>query len=540
MRSIAILQARTNSSRLPGKVLLPVGGRPLVILAAQRAANTGRDIIIATSTESTDDALAELVVAAGIQCYRGSLNNTLQRIVDALDGFCDDTLVFRLTADNVIPDGSLLDEMEKEFLRRGLKYLCCNGERSGLPYGMSAELTRACYLREAANCTKSLYDQEHVTPYIRFKYGEIYFQNYKHLSKGNLRCTVDNLDDYLSIQAVFSGVQFPERVDAFELIDRLEKNSAQSMGPVVAKKLVLGTVQMGMIYGIVNQTGQLDQAISEKLIKCAISNGAKYLDTARAYGESETVIGNALKFGWEGRVQIITKLSPLLDCPKNADANIVNAFVDASIFRSCSSLRMQEIDVLMLHRAAHLWEWSGAVWKRLLDHKREGRLKALGVSVQTPRELELTIKNPLVDFIQMPFNVLDWRWDKSIPMIKEAKKERPLVIHARSALLQGLLLSEVHENWWKANVKNPGTVIEWLKTQCCNSDRVSISDFCLNFVNSTDWVDGVVVGVESSVQLAENIRALSDINLSYIQLENIVKNRPILDERTLNPAYWGT
>lgn len=538
MNSIAILQARTNSSRLPGKVLLPVSGIPLVVLAARRAANTGREVIVATSNEATDDALAALLADAGIRCYRGSLENTLQRIVGALDGYGDDTLVFRLTADNVFPDGALLDEMEEEFVRRDLKYLCCNGEKSGLPYGMSAELTRAQYLREAAETTTSQYDQEHVTPYIRRTFGETYFERYRLLSKGHFRCTVDCLDDYLAIQHVFSGVASPEQVPAFDLIDRLPSALYQPQQSAPTKKLVLGTAQLGLAYGIANQSGKPDQRNANALIKTAIASGVTFVDTARAYGDSEDVIGNALKSGWEGRAQIITKLSPLTDCPAEATPATVNAFVDASIFRSCTALQTQKLDVLMLHRTSHLRDWSGAVWARLLKHRAEGRLKALGASVQSPLELELALETREVEFIQMPFNVLDWRWGELIPRIRETKQNRPLVIHIRSALLQGLLSSTSTGHWRRANVENPEPIIEWLQSQFSTLGRNNVADFCLSYVKSLDWVDGVVVGMETCDQLRENIRIFCEPDLQTQQMHNTLEHRPVLEENTLNPAFW--
>lgn len=509
-----------------------------MVLAARRAANTGREVVVATSNEATDDALTALLADTGIRCYRGSLENTLQRLVGALDGYEDDTLVFRLTADNVFPDGSLLDEMEEEFIQRGLKYLCCNGENSGLPYGMSAELTRAQYLREAAKSTRSRYDQEHVTPYVRRKFGETYFERYKHLRKGHFRCTVDCLDDYLAIQHVFSEIASPEHVPALELIDRLPGVLYQPQQSAPARKLVLGTAQLGLAYGIANQFGQPNQTTADSLIKTAIANGVTFLDTARSYGNSEEVIGTALKSGWEGRAQIITKLSPLTDCPTEATPVTVNAFVDASIFRSCAALRTQKIDVLMLHRASHLWDWSGAIWARLLDHRSKGNLKALGVSVQCPIELEKALVTPTVEFIQMPFNVLDSRWDALIPMIRATKQQRPLVIHARSALLQGLLPSTTTEHWHKANVANPEPVIEWLKSQRREAGKANVTDFCLSFVRSLDWVDGVVVGMETADQLSENIRAFCGSDLPAQQMHNILASRPVLEEHTLNPARW--
>lgn len=535
MKSVAILQARTNSSRLPGKVMLPINGIPIVVLAAKRAANTGRDVIVATSEEPTDDALGRLVNEHGLVCYRGSLDNTLERIVRALLAYEDDTLVFRLTADNVFPDGRLLDEMEEDFRQRKLDYLCCNGERSGLPYGVSVELTYLKHLREAYEYARDPYDQEHVTPYVRRKFGVAYFEEYKGLGKEGFRCTVDCLDDYLGVQAVFADVDDAVSVSSFDLIHNLKNASYQPLQDKLASKLVLGTAQLGLSYGISNQSGAPSQVLAEQIIKAAIVNGASYIDTARAYGNSEEVIGNALKSGWGGRARVITKLSPLSNCHAHASESTVNAFVDASIYQSCVALRVPSLDILMLHRASHVVDWNGALWSRLIKHREEGAIKDLGVSVQTPQELDKVLDVAEVKFIQMPFNILDWRWDRLVIKIQEKRRERGLVVHVRSALLQGLLPSKDLGHWQRAHVIEAEQVVSWLDE---NSQKAGVVDLCLNFAKSTEWVDGVVVGVETMPQLIENIKILCGPELSQEDMNIMLSNRPLLTEKSLNPALW--
>jgi spore coat polysaccharide biosynthesis protein SpsF (cytidylyltransferase family)/aryl-alcohol dehydrogenase-like predicted oxidoreductase len=538
--ALVIIQARTNSSRLPGKVLLPIAGLPLVVLAARRAANAGANVIVATSDEPSDDVLAKVLADAGIQCFRGSLENTLDRMVGALTGYDDDTLVFRLTADNVFPDGTLLKEMEEDFLVNELRYLCCNGEQSGLPYGMSAELMRAGDLREANRKVTSQYDREHVTPYIRRTHGATYFLRYKSLNKGLYRCTVDSLDDYLSVQNVFVGVMDPEKVSAFGLVDRLDKASLQPTQTKPASKLVLGTAQLGMTYGVANKTGMPSQQLADELIKTAIVNGVYWLDTASAYGRSEEVIGRALKSGWQERGSVITKLGLLADCPNDAIEAIVKAFVDESIFRSCTRLQSQTIDVLMLHRMEHQKAWGGAAWSTLLDHKAAGRIKVLGVSVQNPDELVMALEEDEIEFIQMPFNVLDWRWTKLIEKIRTVKTRRALKIHVRSGLLQGLLISEELDHWRRANVDSPEPIQNWLKQMTADTDSQSVAAFCLNYAKSLDWVDGVVVGMETKAQLLENIHIFTSDDFTQEQLERVSELRPKVASPTLNPSQWRT
>lgn len=537
--SIAVLQARTNSSRLPAKVMLPINGIPLVVLAAKRAGNRGRKVIVATSSEASDDGLENLITSYGIKCVRGDLSNTLQRFVTALEGFDSNVLVFRLTADNIFPDGSLLDDMEHDFINRGLEYLCCNGEGSGLPYGMSAELMRVGHLREAFSKTDNVYDLEHVTPYIRRKFGESYFEKYKSLGKSHYRCTVDCLGDYIALQKVFSGLNDPVHVPAIELINRLDLTKFRPIQGRPARKLVLGTAQLGMSYGITNQTGQPNQQCAEDLIKTAISSGVLHIDTARAYGNSEEVIGTALKDGWNGRAQIITKLSTLQGCPASASPSVVNAFVDSSIYHSCSALAMQKLDAVMLHRASHLNDWDGAAWSRLREHQANGLIKVLGVSVQSPAELELALASEHVELIQMPFNVLDWRWDELISLVVAAKSDKKLTIHVRSALLQGLLVSNDKEHWDRAYVKHSEAVMTWLSTQTQKTSSLSTAEFCLRYVKSLDWIDGIVVGMESLQQLSDNVATFCRPDFTMQEIESICAERPQLEENSLNPACWS-
>ena len=538
MSGIAVLQARTNSSRLPAKVLLPIKDTPLAVLAAKRAANTGREIIVATSLETSDDALATLVQSNGLRCFRGSLENTLDRMVNALAAYDDQTVVFRLTADNVFPDGALLDEIEEEFLAKSLSYLCCNGEQSGLPYGMSVEVTRLSHLREAARVSTSAYDQEHVTPFIIRKFGPTYFQKYKGLRKGHFRCTIDCLDDYLGIQKVFSGVDDPVHEPSLALVNRLEKMPFQPIASFPTPKLVLGTAQLGGDYGIANTTGQPDKKQCQELIKTAIGNGVVYLDTARAYGNSEAMIGQALKGGWEARAKIISKLSPLQDCPQDALKSILHAFVDASIFKSCSALGLQKIDVLMLHRVSHLSDWDGGVWQRLLELQSSGVIGELGASVQNPEELAKAMSVSEIRYIQLPFNLLDWRWDSIIPEILATKASRKLTIHVRSALLQGLLPSMEDGHWLRANVEQAFTVRGWLLNQVAICQRVNVTDLCLSYVSAMTWVDGIATGMDNMPQLIENINYFNRPPLSADQVEMIQDTRPKLSEATLNPALW--
>jgi spore coat polysaccharide biosynthesis protein SpsF (cytidylyltransferase family) len=221
MNSIVLIQARTNSSRLPAKVLLPINEIPIILLCANRAANTGREIVILTSDNPADDYLSKVLAKNKIKSFRGDLDNVLSRFFSSLITFADDDLVFRLTADNVFPDGELLDKMEKHFISNNLNYLICNGEKSNLPYGVSAELMKVKCIREAFYNSLSDFDREHVTGYVKKIYGEVYFKDNYYIKSGNLRCTIDYLDDYLKLQKIFSDESDPSQSKLNDLIKKL-------------------------------------------------------------------------------------------------------------------------------------------------------------------------------------------------------------------------------------------------------------------------------------------------------------------------------
>lgn len=538
MNATLLLQARTNSSRLPGKVLLPIGGVPLVVLAARRAGNSGHRVIVVTSHERSDDALCEALKSWGVEYFRGELDNTLKRFVDALENLADDEVVVRLTGDNVIPDGDFIDELLIYFEQRKIPYLCCGGELSGLPYGVSAEVTRAKYLREAHQYTESGFDREHVTPWIIDKYGRNDFLGYQKLEMQQWRCTVDTLDDYLLVSKLFGHDETGEQLPLEVLLDRLREAATDVFMTTPASRMVLGTAQFGLNYGIANNEGRPEQSKVNQLIRTAIVNGVQYIDSARAYGESEYVVGKALSNGLASRATVITKLSPLNDCPIDAEPTVVRVFVERSVYQSCHALNAKKLDVLMLHRCSHLTKWQGAVWRTVSDLKQQGVIKELGVSVQSPEEALDALDFQSVSFIQLPFNVLDDRWDSVVGKIAHVRKGRKLIIHARSALLQGLLTTDHDELWQRAWCTKPASVIDWLRAKAQQHTHDDVVNLCIRFVLSQKWIDGLVMGVDNQEQLVHNLANAAVKPWNEATLASIVNDRPFVSYETLNPATW--
>jgi spore coat polysaccharide biosynthesis protein SpsF (cytidylyltransferase family) len=149
LKTVTIIQARTGSSRLPAKALLPVAGYPTAVLAGLRAASQHHETIFATSDDSSDDELAGQARNHGLTVFRGPLHDVLGRYYFACSSFANDRIVIRLTADNVVPDGTFVDELAQAFVLSGRGYVSTESAFSGLPYGLMGEAFSVASLRKA-------------------------------------------------------------------------------------------------------------------------------------------------------------------------------------------------------------------------------------------------------------------------------------------------------------------------------------------------------------------------------------------------------
>jgi len=538
MGAIIFLQARSSSSRLPFKVLLPIGGSPIVILAAKRASNLDKRIKVITTTDEVDDPLVRELILSKIDYFRGDLNNVLKRFVDAAADLDNDELVFRITADNVFPDGQLIQQVEEEFIARGLSYITTSDPLSGLPYGVSVELTRVGFLREALREAIDPFDLEHVTPYIIRKYGKNVFKKYASIGAENLRATIDYPEDYSTIRKVFSGIGHPETVSFLELIEVLAQIEGSKKADIqVYSKFVLGTAQLGLNYGINNISGQPNLLVASDIIKLATLTGIRNFDTAANYGSSESILGLALSNYWKNEITIITKLSKI-DI-RVSDAEIAPT-VKYAVASTINKLAVKKIDVLLFHEASDIDAHGGVIFAEVINQIHLGFISKVGVSIQTVDELEAAINNPLISHIQMPFNILDYRWKDCIQkIIKEKLSGRSLTIHVRSIFLQGLLLSGSINAWKRVGIEDPIEVISWLNDMVKRFDRISVAALCMNYVNSMKWIDGVVIGVETLLQLQENLQLFLSEPLSEGQIQQIEVARPIINADSLNPSNWN-
>ncbi len=210
---LAVIQARTSSTRLPGKVLKDVLGEPMVVRQLERISRSQLidQIVVATSAEPSDDLLAEAVSAAGFSVYRGSLDDVLSRFQN-LRNTLNPTHIVRLTADCPLTDHEVIDQIIEQHIKTKVDYTSNVIDRT-FPRGLDAEVFTVSALDRLTELDLSADEHEHVTLGFYKRQGEFKLTNFAGaVNNSHLRWTVDNPEDYDLAVWVYS-VLYPTKPD---------------------------------------------------------------------------------------------------------------------------------------------------------------------------------------------------------------------------------------------------------------------------------------------------------------------------------------
>jgi spore coat polysaccharide biosynthesis protein SpsF len=203
MKTLAIVQARMGSTRLPGKVLLPLSGIPVIehIVTRLRCCHTFKTIVVATSIDPSDDAIEQWCKQKRVAYYRGSLMDVLDRYYQAATAHQADAVV-RITGDCPVIDPAIVDEVVLGFIAGGYDAFSLAGE---FPDGLDCQVFSYSAIAKAWREATLPSEREHVGPYIEKNHPELF--NVGGLNKfegqGHHRWTLDEPRDYLFLQAVF-------------------------------------------------------------------------------------------------------------------------------------------------------------------------------------------------------------------------------------------------------------------------------------------------------------------------------------------------
>lgn len=277
-------------------------------------------------------------------------------------------------------------------------------------------------------------------------------------------------------------------------------------------KLALGTVQFGLDYGINNFEGQVLLDETKKILKIARRHKIKVLDTAPVYGESEAILGSIGVKNFD----ITTKTIPL-----KTDFNQVTA----AFIKSLEKLKIEKVHGLLIHDLNDMKKNQfHYLYNALKLLKKEGLTKKIGFSAYSPDQVDFLLENFDFDIIQIPFNVFDIRLQNG-NQLKKLKKNK-VEVHARSIFLQGLLLNfDNLSNYftsWRHEFDNYQKIVK--------ESGLTKLEYALNFALNSNYIDKLVIGVNSAEQLLEIIKAEKK--------NEILQPFSIDDSNLLNPANW--
>ena len=206
MRTVAIVQARMTSSRLPGKILRPVVGKPLLELLIERLKRAQRldDVVIATTANATDDEVEALTKRIGVGCFRGSEDDVLDRVLRAAHAHQVDVIV-EITGDCPLIDFEVIDKLLEVYQANDYDYVA-NVLKRTFPRGLDTQVFATSVLEEVARLTDDPTDHEHVSLYIyehpeRFKLHNV--ESGLPEEFWDLRLTVDTQADFELIRRIY-------------------------------------------------------------------------------------------------------------------------------------------------------------------------------------------------------------------------------------------------------------------------------------------------------------------------------------------------
>jgi aryl-alcohol dehydrogenase-like predicted oxidoreductase len=287
-------------------------------------------------------------------------------------------------------------------------------------------------------------------------------------------------------------------------------------------RLGLGTAQFGSDYGVTNAVGKVPPTEVARMLQLAAGRGIKVIDTAAAYGESESALGRAL--GPDHPFLLVTKCQPVT-AQRIGAAEALQ--VRDAFLRSLERLGQSSVHGLLVHQPADLRKPGAELLvEQLIALKRQGLVHRLGASLYGAKEIPAITGLLKLDIAQVPVSIADQRLvaDGTLRRLRAEGVE----IHARSVFLQGLLLADE----LPPALVGRGRPLQRIAAHARDAG-VSRLALALGFVGAVPEIDVGLVGATSCAELEEILRALDDSpatgDLSHLAVH---------DEELLNPSRW--
>ena len=283
-------------------------------------------------------------------------------------------------------------------------------------------------------------------------------------------------------------------------------------------RIVLGGAQLGLPYGILNGGETLSREEVARILDTAVDHGIDSIDTAIAYGQSESIIGETS----QNRFNIISKLPPL-----PVDISNVSEWVHSQVQGSLSRLKCTSLDALLLHRPQDLTGAQGAeLYAAIGSLMAEKMIHRFGVSIYSPEDLEGIIGTFDIHVVQAPLNVFDRR----ILVVTNQLSALNIEVHVRSVFLQGVLIANP--------INRPQRFEPWsehfaLFDEWVRSSGVSAMACCMGFALQQPGIAKLVIGTTSAESLDEIMNSIPNSVLEApTHLQSSV-------EQLIDPRFWN-
>jgi len=293
-------------------------------------------------------------------------------------------------------------------------------------------------------------------------------------------------------------------------------------------KLVLGTVQFGLCYGINNQKGKPSRESSLKMLKRAYDLGINIFDTANAYGDAESILGEFVeKYDLKNKIKIISKLKPnIID-----DTKEVKDVIIKQLKNSLNLLQLDKLDGYLLHTPSYIY--NDDIIKALDYCKNEGLTENIGVSIYDMEDAIYAAKTKKIDYIQIPYSVFDQRVNKT-DFFKIAR-DNNVVVYGRSAFLQGLFF--MPNNKIPPHLKDAKIYLSQFD-EIIYKYRLSRLEATLLFSYCNPFIDYLVFGVDDIYQLQQDVDiALSNTDISDCVTE-LKGKMSVMQRSIIFPSLW--
>jgi aryl-alcohol dehydrogenase-like predicted oxidoreductase len=283
-------------------------------------------------------------------------------------------------------------------------------------------------------------------------------------------------------------------------------------------KLIIGTVQFGLDYGITNLNGKPSDQELDLIFRFCSNNNINTFDTAQDYGTSESIM------------QKYKQIYPNFKIITKAKFTVENVQEKLQI----SLDKFTSIDYFLLHSFS---DYNNVIIDQLVEYKKNNLIKKIGVSVYTVEEAITVLQDKQIDVIQIPFNYVDLQWTNE-EFFKLVNLRSDLEIHVRSIFLQGLLLNpptKIPKNISKEDFDYLANIINELTKKL----NLTKNELCFAYINSFDWINKFLIGIDNYQHLESNYDIVyKNLKLTQEQIQLINNKTQLINQLICNPSKW--